>query len=170
MLGPNGPDRPLITESFGGDLAMKPAIIGLVVFSALLLPLRCLSQEPAKPADEKPAAEEKPAADAKSSSDSAKSSSPVKTSPASVASGKKKYGQDCAMCHGKEGAGDGDLAEDMHLKLKDFREADALKDLSDADIYKIINNGKGKMMGEEGRLKPDEIWDVVNFVRSLSKK
>ena len=74
------------------------------------------------------------------------------------------------MCHGKEGAGDGDLAEDMHLKLKDLREAEALKDLSDGEIYKIINNGKGKMMGEEGRLKPDEIWDVVNFVRSLSKK
>jgi hypothetical protein len=25
------------------------------------------------------------------------------------------------------------------------------------------------MMGEEGRLKPDQIWDVVNYVRSLSK-
>ncbi|HET6928847.1 MAG TPA: cytochrome c [Candidatus Acidoferrum sp.] len=149
---------------------MKLALVCVFVCSFLVLPLQCRSQEPAKPADEKPAAEEKPAADAKNSSDSAKSTNPVKTSPTSVASGKKKYGQDCAMCHGKEGAGDGDLAEDMHLKLKDFREADALKDLSDSDIYKIINNGKGKMMGEEGRLKPDEIWDVVNFVRSLAKK
>jgi mono/diheme cytochrome c family protein len=149
---------------------MKLALVCVFVCSFLLLPLQCRSQEPAKPADEKPAAEEKPAADAKPSSDSAKSANPVKTSPTSIASGKKKYGQDCAMCHGKEGAGDGDLAEDMHLKLKDFREAEALKDLSDADIYKIINNGKGKMMGEEGRLKPDEIWDVVIFVRTLSKK
>jgi mono/diheme cytochrome c family protein len=149
---------------------MKLALVCVFVCSFLLLPLPCRSQEPAKPADEKPAAEEKPAADTKTSSDSAKSANPVKTSPTSVASGKKKYGQDCAMCHGKEGAGDGDLAEDMHLKLKDFRETEALKDLSDADIYKIINNGKGKMMGEEGRLKPDEIWDVVNFVRTLSKK
>jgi len=32
------------------------------------------------------------------------------------------------MCHGKEGAGDGDLAEDMHLKLRDFRDASTLKD------------------------------------------
>ena len=149
---------------------MKLALVCVFVCSALLSPLPCRSQEPAKPADEKPAAEEKSATDAKNSSDSAKSSNPVKTSPSSVASGKKKYGQDCAMCHGKEGAGDGDLAEDMHLKLKDFREAEALKELSDADIYKIINSGKGKMMGEEGRLKPDEIWDVVNFVRSLAKK
>jgi mono/diheme cytochrome c family protein len=149
---------------------MKLALVCLFVCSAFFVPSPCRSQEPAKPADEKPAAEEKPAADAKNTSDAAKPPNPVKTSPTSVASGKKKYGQDCAMCHGKEGAGDGDLAEDMHLKLKDFREAEALKDLSDADIYKIIYNGKGKMMGEEGRLKPDEIWDVVNFVRSLSKK
>jgi mono/diheme cytochrome c family protein len=149
---------------------MKLALACVFVCSFLLLPLQCRSQEPTKPADEKPAAEEKPAADAKNSSDSAKSANPVKASPTSIASGKKKYGQDCAMCHGKEGAGDGDLAEDMHLKLKDFREAEALKDLSDADMYKIINNGKGKMVGEEGRLRPEEIWDVVNFVRTLSKK
>ena len=73
------------------------------------------------------------------------------------------------MCHGNEGAGDGDLAADMHLKLKDFRDP-SMKEMSDSDMYNIINNGKGKMTGEEGRLKPDEIWDVVNFVRSLPKR
>lgn len=132
---------------------MKLALACVFVCSALVLPLQCRSQEPAKPA-----------------SDSAKKENPIKSSPTSLASGKKKYGQDCAMCHGKEGAGDGDLAEDMKLKLKDLRDADVLKDLSDGDMYNLINNGKGKMMGEEGRLKPDEIWDVVNFVRSLAKK
>jgi len=143
---------------------MKLALACVFVCSTLLLPLQCRSQEPAKPTEEKPAAEAKPASDAP------KKDNPVKVSPTSLASGKKKYGQDCAMCHGKEGAGDGDLAEDMHLKLKDFRDAETLKALSDGDMYNIINNGKGKMMGEEGRLKPDEIWDVVNFVRSLPKK
>ena len=154
---------------------MKLALVCAFVCSSLFLPLQCRSQEPAKPAEEKPAteakstAEAKPAAEAKNSSDAAKAN-PVKPSPTSLSSGKKKYGQDCAMCHGKEGAGDGDLAEDMHLKLRDFRDAATLKDVSDGDIYSIINNGKGKMMGEEGRLKPDEIWDIVNFVRTLPKK
>lgn len=143
---------------------MKLALVCAFVCASLLLPLRCQAQEPAKPAEEKPAAEAKPPSDAP------KKENPVKPSPTSLSSGKKKYGQDCAMCHGKEGAGDGDLAEDMKLKLKDLRDADVLKDLSDGDIYNLINNGKGKMMGEEGRLKPDEIWDVVNFVRSLAKK
>jgi mono/diheme cytochrome c family protein len=152
---------------------MKLILVCAFVCASLLMPLHCQAQEPAKPAEEKPAAEAKPAADAKTSSDAAKPanpSNPVKASPTSLSSGKKKYGQDCAMCHGKEGAGDGDLAEDMHLKLRDFRDAATLKDVSDGDMYTLINNGKGKMMGEEGRLKPDEIWDVVNFVRSLSKK
>ena len=143
---------------------MKLALACVFVCSALLLPLPCRSQEPAKPAEEKPAAEAKPPSEAP------KKENPVKPSPTSLSSGKKKYGQDCAMCHGKEGAGDGDLAEDMKLKLRDLRDAQTLKDLSDGDIYSLINNGKGKMMGEEGRLKPDEIWDVVNFVRSLAKK
>ncbi len=144
---------------------MKVALVCLFVCSTLLLPFQSRSQEPAKPADEKPAA-----SDAKPTPDAPKKENPVKSSPTSLASGKKKFSQDCAMCHGKEGAGDGDLAEDMHLKLADFRDAAALKDLSDGDIYNIINNGKGKMMGEEGRLKPDEIWDVINFVRTLAKK
>ena len=144
---------------------MKVALVCLFVCSTLLLPFQSRSQEPAKPADEKPAA-----SDAKPTPDAPKKENPVKSSPTSLASGKKKFSQDCAMCHGKEGAGDGDLAEDMHLKLADFRDAAALKDLTDGDIYNIINNGKGKMMGEEGRLKPDEIWDVINFVRSLAKK
>src|SRR5882762_10006985 len=155
---------------------MKLALVCAFVCSSLLMPLHCQAQEPAKPAEEKPAteaksaAEAKPAAETKTSSDAPKKENPVKSSPTSLSSGKKKYGQDCAMCHGKEGAGDGDLAEDMHLKLRDFRDASTLKDLSDGDIYSIINNGKGKMMGEEGRLKPDEIWDIVNFVRTLPKK
>jgi mono/diheme cytochrome c family protein len=148
---------------------MKLALACVFVCSVLLLPMPCRSQEPAKPAEAKPAAEEKPAAEAKTSPDAAKKENPVKSSPTSLASGKKKYGQDCAMCHGKEGAGDGDLAEDMHLKLKDFRDPATLKGMTDGEIYSIINTGKGKMMGEEGRLKPDEIWDVVNFVRTLGK-
>jgi mono/diheme cytochrome c family protein len=122
------------------------------------------SQETQKPAEEKSAAESKGAADA------VKLVNPVKATPDSVALGKKVYGTDCAMCHGKAGAGDGDLAVDMKLKLKDFGDPAALKDMTDGEIYTEILNGKGQMSGEEGRLKPGQIWNVVNYVRSLAKK
>lgn len=120
----------------------------------------------AQKAGVKPAAASTAAADA----DAAKLVNPVKTSPVSLASGKKTYGTDCAMCHGKAGAGDGDLVADMKLTLKDFRDADFMKTMTDGEMYTIIDKGKGQMQGEEGRLKPNQIWDVVNYVRTFSKK
>jgi len=120
-------------------------------------------QEAQKPAEEKASAETKTVAEP------AKLVNPVKPTPESIALGKKAYSMDCAMCHGKEGAGDGDLAADMKLKLKNYRDSDALKELTDGDIYNIILNGKGQMTGEEGRMKAPQIWNVVNYVRSLSK-
>jgi mono/diheme cytochrome c family protein len=122
------------------------------------------AQETKKPAGEKSAG------DAKAASESAKQTNPVKATPTSIAAGKKSYTYDCAMCHGKEGAGDGDLAGDMHLKLRDYRDPAVLKELTDGEIYAIIANGKGQMTGEGDRMKPEQIWDVVNYVRSLAKK
>jgi mono/diheme cytochrome c family protein len=140
----------------------------LVACVLLLAFLHPVSQEPKKPAEEKTA--EKTATDSKPAPEVAKIVNPSKPTPGSLANGKKAYVSDCAMCHGKEGGGDGDLATDMKLKLRDYRDAAALKDLSDGDIYSIIANGKGQMTGEEGRMKPDQLWDVVNYVRTLSKK
>jgi len=129
-----------------------------------VLALQATSQEPQKPAEEKAAAAEaKPAA-------AAKVVNPVSATPESLANGKKVYGTDCAMCHGKDGSGNGDLATDMKLKLRDYREATGLKGMTDGEIYEVILKGKGQMMGEEGRLKPEQIWNVVNYVRSLGRK
>ena len=74
------------------------------------------------------------------------------------------------MCHGADGSGDGDLAADMKLKLLDFREPDALKNMTDGELYWIIEKGKGQMTGEGDRVKPPEIWGLVDYVRSMSTK
>ena len=124
-------------------------------------------QEPTKPAEEKAAAAP---AETKPPADVPKMVNPKKATPESIALGKKAYGSDCAMCHGKTGAGDGDLAVDMKLKLLDYRDPEALKAMTDGEIYTIIEKGKGQMSGEEGRMKSGQIWDVVNYVRSLAKK
>ena len=74
------------------------------------------------------------------------------------------------MCHGKDGDGKGDLASDMKLKLLDYRDPGALKDKTDGELFYIIKNGKGEMTGEGDRTKPEEIWNLVNYVRSLAQK
>ena len=95
---------------------------------------------------------------------------PVKPTPESLAKAKKQYGYDCAMCHGENGNGKGDLVADMKLTLKDYTDPGALKDMSDSDLLAVIKNGKGKMPGDGGRTKPDDLWGLVNLVRSFSKR
>jgi mono/diheme cytochrome c family protein len=100
----------------------------------------------------------------------AKQTNPVKPTPASLAQAKKTYGIDCAMCHGKDGDGKGDLAADMKLNLLDYRDPAALKGKSDGELFYIIQKGKGDMPSDGDRAKPAEIWNLVSYLRSLGKK
>ena len=45
--------------------------------------------------------------------EAAAKANPVKPTADSLAKGKKLYGYDCAMCHGKNGDGKGDMASDI---------------------------------------------------------
>ena len=95
---------------------------------------------------------------------------PVKPTPESMAQGKKWYGYDCAMCHGKDGDGKGDVGADMKLKVSDFTDPATLKERTDGELFYIIKVGKGDMPPEGARVKTDELWDLVNYVRSFAKK
>lgn len=139
-----------------------------VVSALVLLCFTVSAQEESKPAAN--AAATTSAAEFKIPPDAAKAPNPIKPTPASLAQGKKMYGFDCALCHGKDGDGKGDLAGDMNLKLADYRDPAALKDMTDGEMFYIIKNGKGQMTGEADRIKPEEIWNLVNYVRSFAKK
>jgi mono/diheme cytochrome c family protein len=121
------------------------------------------------PQENKQASQEKPAVEIKVPLEEANRKNPVVSSPNSIAEGKRLYGFECALCHGKEGDGKGDLAEGMKVKLRDWRDPAALKDFTDGEIFYIINKGKGEMSAEEGRIKPEQIWQMVNYLRSLAK-
>jgi mono/diheme cytochrome c family protein len=95
---------------------------------------------------------------------------PVTATPESIAQGKKWYGYDCAMCHGKDGDGKGDVGADMKLKVSDFTDPTTLKERTDGELFYIIKFGKADMPPEGARVKTDELWDLVNYVRSLAKK
>lgn len=96
---------------------------------------------------------------------------PVKPTAESQAKAKKMYGYDCEMCHGATGDGKTDLAKDMGLTLTDLTDPKTLSDKPDAELYDLIKNGKGKMPGEDGpRAKPDDLWNLVIYVRGLAKK
>ncbi len=96
---------------------------------------------------------------------------PVAPTAEGLAQARKLYGYDCAMCHGKDGDGKGDLAADMKLELHDWRDPSTLEKMTDGELFFIISNGKGKMIGGEGDRSPEKMrWNLVSLVRSFAKK
>jgi mono/diheme cytochrome c family protein len=75
-----------------------------------------------------------PAAEAKAPPEAAAKQNPVKPTAESLARGKKYYGYDCAMCHGKEGDGKGDMASDIK-NVTDFTNPEALKSRTDGELF-----------------------------------
>ncbi|HKM67485.1 MAG TPA: cytochrome c [Candidatus Acidoferrum sp.] len=96
---------------------------------------------------------------------------PVKPTPEGMAAAKKLFGYHCAMCHGKDGDGKGEVAAEMKLKLKDWRDPNALAKMTDGELFYIVTNGRGKMTGGEGdRTSEETRWNLVNVVRAFAKK
>jgi mono/diheme cytochrome c family protein len=95
---------------------------------------------------------------------------PVKPSTEGLAAARKVYGYDCSMCHGEKGDGKGDVVESMKLTMHDWRDPTLLENKTDGELFYIITKGKGKMMGEGDRVNETTRWNLVNLVRSFSKK
>ena len=98
----------------------------------------------------------------------AREPNPVKSTPESIAQGKKIYRYDCALCHGATGDGKTEVAKD--LKIPDLTDPAALKERTDGALFYIIKNGHDDMPREGDRVKPVQLWDLVNYVRSLARK
>lgn len=98
----------------------------------------------------------------------AREPNPVKPTPESIAEGKKIYGYDCAQCHGATGDGKTDVAKD--LRLPDLTDPARLKERTDGELFYIVKNGHGDMPQEGDRVKPEQLWDLVNYIRSLARK
>lgn len=96
---------------------------------------------------------------------------PVKPTPQSIAAGKKLYDTQCVTCHGGSGKGDGKLAASITTgpKPSDLTDASWKHGSTDGEIFTLIRDGsKGTgMRGYAARMKPDDIWNVVNYLRTL---
>ena len=102
--------------------------------------------------------------------EAAKLANPVKATPQSITAGKKLYDAQCAACHGITGKGDGKMAASINPpKPADLTDASSKHGSTDGEIFVLIRDGsKGTgMRGFASRMKTDDIWNVVNYLRTL---
>jgi mono/diheme cytochrome c family protein len=104
--------------------------------------------------------------------EAAKLKNPVAPNAASVAAGKKLYEAQCASCHGASGKGDGKNGALLKPVPSDFTDARWKHGSSDGEIFTLIRDGAKQtgMRAYGGRVAPQDIWHLVNYLRTLGPK
>lgn len=93
---------------------------------------------------------------------------PIPRSAQSIARGRDLFLKDCVVCHGAEGRGDGPAAASMQKKPKDLARLAPPPIFPDGVIAYRIIHGKNLMPAYGTTLSENEIWDLLNFIRSLA--
>jgi len=132
--------------------------LSVAVFFTVLVAsaLVALSEEQSKGKWSAPAAE-------------AQKKNPVAANESSLAAGHKIYSKTCAMCHGKTGDADGPAVIELNIhpaKLSDPQ----LSTESDGSLFWKVTTGKKPMPAYGKRMSETDRWNVVNYIRTLSKR
>jgi mono/diheme cytochrome c family protein len=96
---------------------------------------------------------------------------PVAATPESISEGKRLYQRHCASCHGSNA--EGGAGNDLIPAAPDLTGKAWKHGSSDGEIFSSIKNGVPpdlNMIPFGDQLKDTDIWNVVNYLRSLEKK
>ena len=106
------------------------------------------------------------------SAEAAKLKNPVRANASSVAAGKKLYDGQCASCHGTAGKGDGKGGAILKPKPSDLTDAEWKHGATDGHLFVVVRDGieKTAMRGYAARMTTNDIWHIVNYVRTLGSK
>lgn len=83
--------------------------------------------------------------------------------------GKERFHIYCSHCHGEAGDGKGMITQ-RGLTLKRVPanyHTDRLRKMPVGHFYDVITNGFGIMFSQASRVKPDDRWAIVAYIRAL---
>jgi len=94
---------------------------------------------------------------------------PVPATDASLARGQEIYGQQCAICHGVQGRGDGPLARTMVRRPSDFR-VHMAEGHTEGQLFDWLSNGvpETTMQGFADQLSVEDRWNVINYLQTFA--
>jgi plastocyanin/mono/diheme cytochrome c family protein len=93
---------------------------------------------------------------------------PYATDPLAWREGAEHFQEHCAVCHGRVGRGDSDIAKKMFPPVPDFADP-GIQQMSDGALFAIIQNGVRwtGMPAFRQEHTADETWKLVAFVRRV---
>lgn len=94
---------------------------------------------------------------------------PVAPSSEALAAGTKFFSENCAVCHGNDGAGQTNTAKGLSPGAPDLRAKHA-QELADGEMFYVIKNGI-RFTGMPGwNLRDEQIWKLVLATRQLAQQ
>jgi mono/diheme cytochrome c family protein len=95
-------------------------------------------------------------------------SNPVTPDEVSVKAGQLAFEKKCALCHGKTGLGDGFKGKMCRTFPGDFS-SEEFQSYTDGEIFFQTRFGRGEMPAYGKTIPDNEIWNMVNYIRTLKK-
>jgi len=101
--------------------------------------------------------------------DAKKVKNPIPTTPETLAAAQDLFTDNCLLCHGEKGVGDGPGAKAIKVKPANFTDAKVMAAETDGSIFWKMTNGRGPMPSWKDVLTDKERWELVGFIRKLEK-
>lgn len=96
-------------------------------------------------------------------------SNPVPLTLSNLEYGRFMYDTNCAVCHGKDGSGQGTIVVAGLYDPPPTLNSANLRNSPDGHIYHVVTYGQGRMWSYKNQLTDMERWAVVNYIRALHR-
>jgi mono/diheme cytochrome c family protein len=101
--------------------------------------------------------------------DAKKVKNPMPSTPENLAAGEQLFSDNCVLCHGDKGMGDGPGAKTIKVKPANFTDPKIQASETDGALFWKMGNGRGPMPAWKDILTDEERWKLVNYIRKLGK-
>lgn len=91
---------------------------------------------------------------------------PLESSPGVIRQGQTLYSDFCLHCHGPDTRGLAPDVTGLERRPPDLQKA--IRYHSDGDFFWKIKTGRGEMPSFESELRPDEIWEIIIFIKNTN--
>jgi mono/diheme cytochrome c family protein len=94
---------------------------------------------------------------------------PFPPTPETLADAEQLFTDNCVLCHGEKGEGDGPGAKTIKVKPANFTDAKLMAAETDGSLFWKMSNGRGPMPSWKDTLSDKERWELVGYIRKLTK-
>lgn len=96
-------------------------------------------------------------------------SNPVLATDAAIERAQMIFHQNCELCHGPKGKGNGPMSTSLPVKPADLS-SERVQSQTDGALFWKILSGRGMMPSTQATLSDEQRWALVDYIRTLATK